>query len=117
MVREKAIPEKDRSMGAKARVNSFRKLLAHLRDELGLDMGFRLWDGSLEPEGWPENAFTIRITDEGKAYEHLQFFRTNAAEQTPPAQLPDAFTLDAMGRRRSSRSRSHAAPAAATTSH
>lgn len=65
MVREKAIPEKDRSMGAKARVNSFRKLLAHLRDELGLDMGFRLWDGSLVPEGWPENAFTIRIADEG----------------------------------------------------
>ena len=52
-------------MGAKARVNSFRKLLAHLRDELGLDMGFRLWDGSLVPEGWPENAFTIRIADEG----------------------------------------------------
>lgn len=52
-------------MGAKARLNSFRKLLGHLRSELGLDMGFRLWDGSLYPDDWPEDGFAVRIADEG----------------------------------------------------
>ncbi|MAY63406.1 MAG: SAM-dependent methyltransferase, partial [Rhizobiales bacterium] len=52
-------------MSAAGRLKTFRKLLAHLRETLGLDIGFRLWDGSLFPDDWPEDAFAVRIADEG----------------------------------------------------
>ena len=52
-------------MSQKSRLNAFRKLLAHAREILELDMGFRLWDGSTVPDDWPRDGFTIRFADEG----------------------------------------------------
>lgn len=52
-------------MAAAGRLKSFGKLVAHARSVLELEIGFRLWDGSLVPNDWPANGFTIRIADEG----------------------------------------------------
>lgn len=52
-------------MTAKSRVKSFRKLVAHARHILELDIGFRLWDGSTVPEDLDPGAFAIEFADEG----------------------------------------------------
>jgi hypothetical protein len=46
-------------------LKSFRKLLAHAREILELDIGFRLWDGSTVPDDLDPAAFAIRFADEG----------------------------------------------------
>lgn len=52
-------------MSANSRLKSFRKLLAHAREILELDIGFRLWDGSTVPDDLDQAAFAIRFADEG----------------------------------------------------
>ncbi len=52
-------------MGSIERLASFKRLLAHARERLGLDLGFVLWDGSTVPADWPANAPAIAFTDEG----------------------------------------------------
>ena len=52
-------------MGATQRLDSFRKLLAHARERLGLDMGFVLWDDSTIPADLAPDALAISIADEG----------------------------------------------------
>jgi cyclopropane-fatty-acyl-phospholipid synthase len=47
------------------RLNSVRSLLTHLRERLGLSLGFVLWDGSTVPDGLACDAFAIAIADEG----------------------------------------------------
>lgn len=51
-------------MSTNSRLKSFRKLLAHARQILELDIGFRLWDGSTVPEDLAPGAFTLRLADE-----------------------------------------------------
>jgi cyclopropane-fatty-acyl-phospholipid synthase len=51
-------------MSANSRLKSLRKLLAHARELLELDIGFRLWDGSRVPEDLADDAFAIRLADE-----------------------------------------------------
>ena len=50
---------------AEKRLQAIRDLLAHVRDRLGLEMGFVLWDGSTIPADLPPNALAIMIADEG----------------------------------------------------
>ena len=50
---------------APARVEAFRRLLAHAREALGLDLGFVLWDGSTVPANLPADALAIVLADEG----------------------------------------------------
>ncbi|HTP92750.1 MAG TPA: cyclopropane-fatty-acyl-phospholipid synthase family protein [Xanthobacteraceae bacterium] len=52
-------------MSAQTRLASLRKLLAHVRERLGLDIGFVLWDGSTVPAGLAPNALAVAIADEG----------------------------------------------------
>ncbi len=52
-------------MGASGRLTSFKHLLAHARERLGLDLGFVLWDGSTIPADLSSNAFAIALADEG----------------------------------------------------
>jgi cyclopropane-fatty-acyl-phospholipid synthase len=47
------------------RLNSVKSLLTHLRERLGLSLGFVLWDGSTVPDGLAGDAFAIAIADEG----------------------------------------------------
>jgi cyclopropane-fatty-acyl-phospholipid synthase len=47
------------------RLESFRRLLAHLRELLSLNFGFVLWDGSTVPAELPSNALAIVLADEG----------------------------------------------------
>jgi cyclopropane-fatty-acyl-phospholipid synthase len=51
--------------GSRRRLENFRQLLAHIREQLGLDVGFVLWDGSTVPADFPRNAFAIKFADEG----------------------------------------------------
>src|SRR5450755_946705 len=51
--------------GAARRLESFRRLLAHIRELLSLDFGFVLWDGSTVPADLSPNALAIAIADEG----------------------------------------------------
>jgi cyclopropane-fatty-acyl-phospholipid synthase len=50
---------------AAKRLISLKKLLAHARERLGLDIGFVLWDGSTVPENLSPGAFAVSIADEG----------------------------------------------------
>ena len=50
---------------AQRRLATFRRLLEHARERLGLDLGFVLWDGSTVPPGLAPDAFAVRIADEG----------------------------------------------------
>jgi cyclopropane-fatty-acyl-phospholipid synthase len=50
---------------AAERLRSFKQLLAHARERLGLDIGFLLWDGSSVPENLSPDAFAVVIADEG----------------------------------------------------
>ena len=52
-------------MGATERLESFKKLLAHARQRLGLDIGFVLWDGSTVPDDLAPDAFAVSLADEG----------------------------------------------------
>ena len=50
---------------AEKRLQAIRDLLAHVRDRLGLEMGFVLWDGSTVPADLSPSALAIMIADEG----------------------------------------------------
>ena len=50
---------------AARRLDSFKRLLAHIRELLELDFGFVLWDGSRVPATLPLNALPIVFADEG----------------------------------------------------
>jgi len=50
---------------AAKRAKSFRQLLAHARERLGIDIGFVLWDGSTVPGDMPPDAFALTLGDEG----------------------------------------------------
>jgi cyclopropane-fatty-acyl-phospholipid synthase len=52
-------------VGATARLTSFKRLLTHARERLGLDIGFVLWDGSTIPADLGPAAFAVSFTDEG----------------------------------------------------
>lgn len=52
-------------MSANSRLLKLKELLAHLRERLGLDLGFVLWDGSAIPEILAPRALTLQIADEG----------------------------------------------------
>ncbi len=52
-------------MSAAKRLDSFKRLISHARERLGLDLGFVLWDGSTVPADLPRDALAIRIADEG----------------------------------------------------
>jgi cyclopropane-fatty-acyl-phospholipid synthase len=52
-------------MSAASRLVRLKKLLAHVRERLGLDLGFVLWDGSTIPDGLAPGALALHIADEG----------------------------------------------------
>jgi cyclopropane-fatty-acyl-phospholipid synthase len=47
------------------RLKALRDLLAHVRERLGLEMGFVLWDGSTVPADLAPGALAFAIADEG----------------------------------------------------
>ncbi|WP_188913084.1 SAM-dependent methyltransferase [Aureimonas endophytica] len=49
---------------ARERLDALRRLLTHARERLGLDLGFRLWDGGFVPADWPADAPAIALADE-----------------------------------------------------
>ena len=51
--------------GPLRRLESFRRLLAHAHERLGLDFGFVLWDGSTVPSDLPAGTLAVVIADEG----------------------------------------------------
>ena len=50
---------------AAKRVVALRQLLSHAREQLGLDVGFILWDGSTVPADLTPSAFSVVLADEG----------------------------------------------------
>ena len=50
---------------AARRLETFKRLLAHLHEVASLDFGFLLWDGSTVPADLPSNALAIAFADEG----------------------------------------------------
>jgi cyclopropane-fatty-acyl-phospholipid synthase len=52
-------------MAAPHRLDAFRRLMTHVREVYGLDIGFILWDGSRVPADLPDDALAIAIADEG----------------------------------------------------
>ena len=50
---------------AARRLDSFTRLLGHVRELLSLDFGFVLWDGATVPADLPANALAIVFADEG----------------------------------------------------
>jgi cyclopropane-fatty-acyl-phospholipid synthase len=50
---------------AAQRLESFKRLLAHIHELLSLDFGFVLWDGSTVPADLPSNALAVVFADEG----------------------------------------------------
>jgi cyclopropane-fatty-acyl-phospholipid synthase len=50
---------------AAERLDNFKRLIAHARERLALDLGFVLWDGSTIPAGLPPDALAVRVADEG----------------------------------------------------
>ena len=52
-------------MSSASRLASLKVLLAHVRERLGLNLGFQLWDGSTVPADLAADALAIRIADEG----------------------------------------------------
>ena len=50
---------------AARRLETFKRLLAHIRDLLSLGFGFALWDGSTVPADLPSDALAIVLADEG----------------------------------------------------
>jgi cyclopropane-fatty-acyl-phospholipid synthase len=51
--------------GVQARLRSVKRLLAHARETLALDLGFLLWDGSSVPADLDSGALAVAIADEG----------------------------------------------------
>jgi cyclopropane-fatty-acyl-phospholipid synthase len=51
--------------GAQARLRSAKRLFAHARERLGLDIGFVMWDGSTVPADLPADAIALALADEG----------------------------------------------------
>ncbi len=51
--------------GAESRLASLKRLLADIHRRLELGFGFRLWDGSTVPDGWPSDGLALAIADEG----------------------------------------------------
>ena len=49
------------------RLQSLTTFLAHLRERLGVDIGFVLWDGTTVPSDLAPNALALAIADEGAA--------------------------------------------------
>src|SRR5262245_52981606 len=47
------------------RLEALRRLLAHIRERLSFDVGFRLWDGSTVPPELGASQLAIAIADEG----------------------------------------------------
>lgn len=50
---------------ARARRDALAALLTEAHEALGLKVGFRLWDGTRAPEGWPADALALALADEG----------------------------------------------------
>ncbi len=50
---------------ADSRLASLKRLLAEIHARLGLDFGFRLWDGATVPADWPGDGLRLAIADEG----------------------------------------------------
>jgi cyclopropane-fatty-acyl-phospholipid synthase len=50
---------------AKKRLAGLAALLADAHRRLGLEFGFRLWNGARVPAAWPADALTIAVADEG----------------------------------------------------
>jgi len=50
---------------AARRLETFKRLLAHLHGLASLDFGFVLWDGSTVPADLPPDALAIAFADEG----------------------------------------------------
>jgi cyclopropane-fatty-acyl-phospholipid synthase len=50
---------------ARERLDSFKRLVAHLRDILGFDVGAVFWDGSSLPADLAPDALAIAVADEG----------------------------------------------------
>ena len=50
---------------AEKRLASLKALLDDAHRRLGLEFGFRLWDGAVVPADWPSDALAIVIADEG----------------------------------------------------
>jgi cyclopropane-fatty-acyl-phospholipid synthase len=48
-----------------SRLESLKALLDDAHRSMGLEFGFRLWDGVGVPADWPDDALAIRIADEG----------------------------------------------------
>ncbi len=50
---------------AEKRLTGLAALLAQAHRRLGLEFGFRLWNGARVPADWPADALTIAVADEG----------------------------------------------------
>ena len=50
---------------AARRLQSLASLLAHVRERLGVDIGFVLWDGTTVPADLKADAMAFAIADEG----------------------------------------------------
>ncbi len=50
---------------AEKRLESLKALLGDAHRRMGLEFGFRLWDGSFAPADWPAGGLAIAIADEG----------------------------------------------------
>ncbi len=50
---------------AEKRLASLKALLDDAHRRMGLEFGFRFWDGAPVPADWPSDALAIRIADEG----------------------------------------------------
>jgi len=50
---------------AEKRLASLKALLGDAHRRMGLEIGFRLWDGAFVPADWPRDALAIAIADEG----------------------------------------------------
>lgn len=50
---------------SKSRLRALSALLTQIHKSLGLEIGFRMWDGSSIPADWPANALALHLADEG----------------------------------------------------
>jgi cyclopropane-fatty-acyl-phospholipid synthase len=52
-------------LGTTQRLTTFKRVIAHAREQIGFDLGFVLWDGSTVPADLAADAVAISIADEG----------------------------------------------------